>query len=214
MNITAVLHSSSVAKLFWCALPDERVPYAVSLVDNKCKPLSVIPVVNNYKLYYQKPKYEFTVCGPIMFNVKDPNELVNMIEISMMFGASHFYFYHYSISGKALEYLKKYQDEGLVDIINWKLPSGVKPYYRAQAVSIIDCQFRNMYLSKYSASFDVDELLVPLSFSNYSQLLADATAKFGSNICAAVFRMVFYRIGPKLQQVLTGDDGKQPGSMV
>ena len=168
----------------------------------------MLPVVNNYKPYKDKPKYQFTVCGPILYSVSDPNELVNMIEINMMFGANHFIFYDDSVSGKALEYLKKYQNEGLVDIITWKLPPGVKTHYRGQAFSVIDCHYRNMYISKYIAYFDADEVIVPKSFSNWSQILSNVLKINGPNLCAAVLWNVFYRADLKQPQVLNGSDDK------
>jgi len=120
------------------------------------------------------PEVNFTVCVPPPHNhFNDYRRLVEMIEVNRMFGAQRLVFYNYSTGPDVATVLRRYESEGLVSVIPWRIPllvdtwppgePPVKPeiHYFGQVAALNDCLYRNMFTSRYIVFTDLDELLVP-----------------------------------------------------
>lgn len=198
--------------IYTCQLQKNIAPYAVSLVRSRCGSPNILPVVNNFKNNLNPPSSRFTVCGPILHNkYNDQNELVEMVETNGLFGADHFVFYNYSTGADIQAYLRKYKSEGVADIVQWPLPPELVDshshyggiHYFGQLASLNDCLYRNLYKAKFIAVLDLDELLVPKSFNNWSAVISSLPNRPHPKICSAVFRNTFFRIDWSQPSVLS-----------
>lgn len=178
-----------------CPVPANMKPTTVSMVTSECgKPTSSIyvhgPDGNNGN---------FTVCvTPLNFNYSKAYELVEMIELNKILGASHFVFYKYSINKNVERVLDYYNDKG-VELVQWNLPmqvdtwpkknTPVEIHYFGQLGALNDCLYRNRYKSQYVVFQDLDEFIIPRKHSNWSQLFATLPKNKGSYM----FRNTFFR---------------------
>ena len=163
------------------------VPYAVSLVKEKCQlPNNVMKVVNNE--IDMKPDQDFTVCvTPFNFQFNNANQLTEFIEANRMFGAQKFVFYNHSTGRDVDRYLGMYANTGLVEIVPWRVPVAVdvwppdpkeepEIHYFAQLASLNDCLYRNMFRSRFIIFCDLDEIVVPRSANSWLTMLNNITA--------------------------------------
>ena len=202
---------SHTAKIVTCYLQDNQIPYAVSLVHDTCKPTNLLRVTNNYK-GDKKHKYKFTVCGSILHkNYDNYQQLIHSIEVNMLFGADHFVFYDHSTGAKAKDVLKKYQQEGIVDVIPWQIPKGFLMHYYGQAAQVVDCQYSIMHKSQYIVVSDVDEVIVPKGVTNWNDAMLNLTPENSSTkprICAAIYRNTFFSTKLKQPKLLNDTENK------
>ena len=116
------------------------------------------------------------------------------MEIHRIFGAEKFVFYNMSMGPDVQAYLESYIQQGIVDVIPWKLPGPVDAHYHAQLASLNDCLYRYMYRSRYIAFLDLDEILVPRVHHTWSEMMATfEQIPYSAKICAFVFQCVFFR---------------------
>ena len=190
--------------LYTCHLQRNIAPYAISLVREKCHNTNLLPVVNNYKYSKgQDYQYQFTLCGPVLQNYfNDKNTLVQFFEVNGLFGLNHVVLYDFSSHTAVQPYLIHYKNEGLLDLRPWSLPSelAIPPrtssniHYFAQLASLNDCLYSHIHKSKFIVFLDTDELLVPRSFKNWSQVMSSIPNKPNHpKICSALFRNAFFR---------------------
>lgn len=186
---------------FECLLLTTVPPLFVSVVTDRCAPpLHFLPVrkIKLVKSY----KYNFTVClTPLHLQYSKAYELVEWIELNRILGADHFVFYNYSIAINVRLVLNWYSEQGLVEVIQWKLPMYVdKPYgntseidihYFGQVAALNDCLMRSKDKSEYIVNIDLDEFIIPHSNEVYrwSEMLQD----MGVNQDIYLFRNTFFR---------------------
>jgi len=182
-----------------CSLNQEMpsIPYAVSLVKEKCQlPNNVLKVINNE--IDTKPDQDFTVCvTPFNFQFNNVNQLTEFIEVNKMFGAEKFVFYNYSTGAGVDSYLRMYVNTGLVEVVPWRVPVAVdvwppdpkeepEIHYFAQLASLNDCLYRSMFRSRFIVFSDLDEIVVPRSATSWLSMLSNITADwqraFTSNV--------------------------------
>lgn len=173
--------------MFLCYLKvkdNRQVPVAVSLVLSKCDhPHNRLKVTNDRHRWTAK-KHKFTVCvTPLNFHYNDTYQLVEMIEINHILGAEKIVFYNYSSSHTILPYIDSYQKDGLVDVIQWRLPVDVEPWppdpevipmihYFGQLAMLNECLYRYMYRSSYIVFTDLDEVIVPRGAFDWSMMMS------------------------------------------
>ena len=169
-----------------CAIPDSVIPEMVSLVREECETATnVLRVIDTGLPGTQKP-HDIAVCasGPLHYNYGDGKQLINFIESNRALGVNYFYFYNHSAGCVLLPYLKKYMDEGIVELIQWEVPveiyvSAEPPptnreplvHYFGQVAALQDCLHRSIKSAKFLVNLDVDELIVP--YQEDSQGLLD-----------------------------------------
>ncbi|KAK3578984.1 hypothetical protein CHS0354_034779 [Potamilus streckersoni] len=162
---------------FLCPLPNDVVPYAVSIVTTKCqKPLNSLPV----QPWTQQVeiKRNFTVCvSPLNMNYSRAYEIVEWLELNIILGADYFFIYNYSSAFNIRKVLKLYTDRGLVEVIQWPLPMHVDTWppsdktpevtYFGQTAALNDCLYRNRPYTKFMINVDVDEFIIPRGNRSY-----------------------------------------------
>lgn len=112
---------------------------------------------------------EFTVCVAVLHRQYDNHrQLVEAIEIYKMFGAEKMVIYIYSIGPNVASILKYYIQQGFVDLIKWTLPVQENEiHYYGQVAAVNDCTYRYMYRTKYIVFSDLDEYIVPRTFTSW-----------------------------------------------
>ncbi len=197
------------AFLYICRLKGRHIPYAVALSRDRCEVtrnmLTVphIPIVTNKT---STLKSQFTVCvSPIHFNYNDVNQLVEFMEVNQIFGADKFVFYNLSIGPDVNQYLQQYAQQGLIDIIQWKIPLAVDLkwpedpskdiHYFGELAALNDCIYRYLYWTKFLVFIDLDEVIVPRTAATWESYMTNvATSRpSGTNTCAYIFPNVFFR---------------------
>ncbi|KAK3107889.1 hypothetical protein FSP39_024488 [Pinctada imbricata] len=114
-------------------------------------------------------------------NFNNGQELVEMIELNRLLGADFFIFYNLSSAQNIGGILNYYQSQGLVEIIQFNLPSKVTVYdwiptvegvhYYGQFAALNDCVYRNKGVSRYVVNQDMDEFIIPRKLETWQQLM-------------------------------------------
>ncbi|KAL3860062.1 hypothetical protein ACJMK2_010235 [Sinanodonta woodiana] len=160
-----------------CPLPNDVVPYAVSIVTTKCQePLNSLPV----KPWMQQfdIKRNFTVCvSPLNMNYSRAYEIVEWLELNIILGADYFLIYNYSSAFNIRKVMTIYSDRGLVEVIQWPLPMHVDTWppsdkipevtYFGQIAALNDCLYRSRPYTKFLINLDVDEFIIPRGSRSY-----------------------------------------------
>ncbi|GFS10163.1 UDP-galactose:beta-D-galactoside beta-1,4-galactosyltransferase [Elysia marginata] len=136
---------------------------------------------------------DFTVCIPAVFKFKDASLLVEKLEMVRLLGAGRVVLYKVSVKPNVQAVLDLYTSEWTAGreslelvVHSWKLP-GTRIHYRGQMAAVDDCHNRYGWSSRYMVFDDIDELIVPLKHSNWSELIA-ARERIRSGNTAFMFR--------------------------
>ena len=130
--------------------------------DSQCNNLTrPIPIQDDNP----KKTYTFGVClHKSVYNIKDPQILIDWIELYLVLGAEIITIYFQDVPEIFYEIMKPYINEGLVEILDWNLKppvfSGIDNY-QGQFSVINDCIYHNLYRVKYLALMDMDEFIIP-----------------------------------------------------
>ena len=151
-----------------------------SFVPGKCMNSTVlIPV--SYPVKPTKFEHVFGMCesNGVSFGYFGPEQapwLIEWFEANMMFGITEFNIYNSTMvaSQPVKEVLNYYKDRGV--LLLHQQPPPISNYLEtdrsisdiAMRTALNDCMYRNMYRYKYSVTIDLDELIVPNRFDNYS----------------------------------------------
>ncbi len=155
-------------------------------------------ITNNFTIFYRTTNIklkEFGVCVMTpLFNMNDQYlyKIVNFIEIIKVFGTEWFTFYiGRTVGRKIVQALKYYTTKGLLETVNFIPPSHYPTFYHAQEVAFNDCLYRNLHMVKYLADIDIDEIPVPLLYSNWHLMIENLTKHHQEDYCAFMFSNVF-----------------------
>ncbi|XP_046579633.1 uncharacterized protein LOC124287188 [Haliotis rubra] len=154
-----------------CVLPKDVQPTAVSISGNiTAEAHNMLRVI-----YPLKKKRQLTRCfSALHSNFSNTLQLIQTLEISLMFGVEHFIVYNYSIHESAMNVLKHYRNLGVLDILPWDVPvNRTQIHYFAQLAAIQECIYRNLHVSEYILTGDTDEVYIPKVYSNISDMIAD-----------------------------------------
>ncbi|KAK6973887.1 hypothetical protein BgiMline_025130 [Biomphalaria glabrata] len=197
------LQNNSAVILF-CPLKTGSKPQFVSIAFQRKE-----PPTNNLTIVYQKRNQrEMTVCHSVLFNVTDPSQLVQSIEMNRLLGAQHFFIYNHSVTQRADRALRHYQKLGLVTVMNWPLPTP-HVWYHGQNMAINDCVYRNRGLSTFVAIIDTDEVVVPknhysmvevLHAVDHEVKLTDKMTKKQTIVGSYVFQSTIFTRRPTFEQ--------------
>ncbi|XP_067659311.1 uncharacterized protein [Haliotis asinina] len=153
-----------------CMLPKDVRPTTVSISGNITAAHNMLRVI-----YPLKKKRRLTRCfSALHSNFSNTLQLIQTLEISLMFGVDHFIIYNYSIHESAMNVLKHYRDLGVLDILSWDVPVNRNEiHYFAQLAAIQECIYRNLHVSEYILTGDTDEVYIPKVYSNTSDMITD-----------------------------------------
>ncbi|XP_059143597.1 beta-1,4-galactosyltransferase galt-1-like [Physella acuta] len=156
-----------------CTLDNNQHPDHVSIVFDS----SEVPT-NQLVVNYPAPQlHVFTTCYSVLFNFKNPSQIIQNIEFHRFLGIQHFHLYNYSVSNETDKVLRHYIREGILTVHQWSLPS-LEIWYFAQVLAINDCVYRNRNVSKYVIIHDMDEFIVPIRHNTLSDVIAIAEENY------------------------------------
>lgn len=168
-------------------LPKNLYPASVSLVENRCN-----KATNSLKIINDRPeqKKEFAVCvkGLDFLHEDLSVRMVEWIELLRLLGASKIFLYELEIHPNITKVLDHYQKDGIVELTKITLP-GNQPNYpgfrhlylknklthkrQNELIPYNDCLYRNLYSYDYLALLDIDEVIMPIMHSNWSDLMKE-----------------------------------------
>ncbi|CAG5131146.1 unnamed protein product [Candidula unifasciata] len=90
--------------------------------------------------------------------------------MNQILGAEHFVVYNYSISPAVDQILQRYQQDGLVTVLPWPLPT-LDVHYYGQMAALNDCIYRNRNISRFVVVVDTDELIIPRESLTWMELI-------------------------------------------
>lgn len=176
--------------LMLCQIPPackHLVPQSVSLVSTSCD-----TATNNLKVINNQPqkgkKADFAVCVKGMNFVYDDRSvrLVEWLELLFILGVNKVFLYELALHPNITKVINYYRNKKRVEIKKLTLPgelpnvsSLISIFYTAkrfekrhyEVIPYNDCLYNNMNLYKFIAVFDVDEIIMPNSFTSWKSLM-------------------------------------------
>ena len=145
-------------------LPTKEVPKALLLSEHSdCSSLSSYISVFYEKEDHSKPKLDFIVClhQPI-YSMYNPETVAAWFETNRALGAQKIIVYYQEDIDNINHIVQKYVDEGFVEVFGWysNFTSRFDNCF-GQILLMAECQYRNMYTTKYMVFHDLDELIIP-----------------------------------------------------
>ena len=173
-----------------CPIPRNKYPDAVSIVTSPVeKPRNFIWLTDSKK----SSSSEFTVClhSPFDFKTDKASAIVEWIELNKLMGGDTFIIYNYSSSPLNDEVFKLYHKRGLVNVVQWDLPTQADIHYLGQVAAMTDCLYRNFYSSKFIVYLDLDEFIIPRQHyvHNWPELIRTQPQR-----CAYIIRCTVYPV--------------------
>lgn len=130
--------------------------------------------------------YEFTVCISVMYEYDNILQFVQAMEMFKILGVQRVAIYLTNCTSEMQQVLDYYVKLDFVELIHWKIASYItvsrgwqkstssgQLHYFGQLATLNDCLYRYMYQSRYIALQDLDELILPLNFRNWNELLPE-----------------------------------------
>lgn len=114
-----------------------------------------------------QPRYKLAVAS--IFRNEEPY-LKEWIEYHRMVGVDHFWLYNDSSQDNWEEVLQPYVEQGLVEIINWPVPSS-KHFIQYQCNAYKDALKKATGVTTWLALIDLDEFLLPAEESTVTECL-------------------------------------------
>ncbi|RZF33621.1 hypothetical protein LSTR_LSTR006999 [Laodelphax striatellus] len=174
--------------LIACQIPQpyhKLVPASVSVVEKVCD-----TATNSLRVIYNRPKKKkgFAVCVKGLDFLHDDLSvrLVEWIELLGILGADKVFFYELQVHPNISKVLNFYKERNRVDVTPLTLPGGqpnipgfqhlylVKKVNHKRQNELIpynDCLYKNLYTYEYIALLDIDEVIMPLQYANWKELM-------------------------------------------
>ena len=156
-------HGWSLPSFFICPLKRSLVddhPLAVALSVNSCDSKlhsHLIPITST-----SQPLKTVGIClHKALFGLTDPQLIIQFIEAHKFFGVSLFTIYIQEVSDGVRDILYSYSQEGIVDVVEWRINITMDVRDYGQVGLIHDCLYRNKNRVKFLGFLDIDELFVP-----------------------------------------------------
>jgi hypothetical protein len=192
---------------YLCELDTNQVPFAVSLVMDRCAtPTNVMDIAGLKKQPLGAPLANFTVCvTPLNFHYNNVYQLVEMIEVNRVLGANKVVFYNHTTGPNIDRFLAHYIKLGVIEVMDWKVPVNVdvwppvsdrevEVHYFAQLAALNDCLYRHMYTTQFLVFTDLDEFIVPTTpVTWYKLLLSLPSNQDGQPYSCFLFQNVFFK---------------------
>ena len=177
---------------------DESIPVLVALSSiADCTDASAdIPVRNRAPRDPTRMK-GFGVCVETPLFRKNSQQFTEFVEMNRALGARHITFYVIHINKQLHHFFSTmYCEDDLVEVVKWRnLGAWTEMHYYGELLIMQDCLYRHMNRVKYVAFEDMDELILPLNHSNWSDMMAvlDTSPKRG----AFLFLNTYFTNNPK-----------------
>lgn len=162
-----------------------KAPDSVSLTLDLCTKL-----MNNLRVINERPKEKkkFAVCvkGLDFLHEDLSVRLVEWIELLNILGAEKIFLYDLEVHPNISKVIKYYVKKGFVELTKLTLPGeqpnlpGFRHLYlknkltnkrQNELIPYNDCLYRNLHSYKYLALLDIDEVIMPLKYENWADLM-------------------------------------------
>lgn len=130
--------------------------------------------VMNLDVNKEAVRDSFAVCvKPLHFDYNNVNQMIEFIELNKILGVEHFTLYNHTIGKEVDCILKSYADQGVINILPWKLDMKSQKEIRTEGLfaALNDCLYRYMYQYKYILMIDLDEYIVPHTNTSLPELM-------------------------------------------
>ena len=145
--------------------------FAVISRDKSCS--DRLPVLPVYKDMRENKTDVFSVCtAKGLFGNIDPQWLMHWIEFNKALGATYITILIDSINNELYNAIRPYQEEGLVEIIDWQ-HHGISLQEHGMMASAQECIYRNINRAEYLNLHDSDEILVPQKHTSWKEMIQD-----------------------------------------
>ncbi|CAJ0949468.1 unnamed protein product [Ranitomeya imitator] len=176
-----------------CKIPPDCDFNYISVYTNRTKSLSKIPVFEISKDPVGPFSANFTVCISAFYGKYDNAlQMIQAIEMYKLLGASRVTIYNTSCGDNVDKVLRHYIQEGVVDVIPWPIDTYLKTSkkwkyvegldseigYYGQIASLNDCMYRNMFKSEYVLLNDIDEIIIPVKYWDWSTLMRNLQKRY------------------------------------
>ena len=166
--------------IFTCHLYHEDIPENVSIVKTfGDKPNFIMPVEIAARPLRRDA---FGCCVSVAYWHHNPYQIVEWMEMLRMLGVSKVTVYNNSLEKEAARVFLWYDRQGFVDFRqshNFIRDPGELSIHMHMSPVINDCMYRNMYRFKKMVVTDLDELIIPRTVDNYTDLMVVIDQKQG-----------------------------------
>ena len=153
---------------------DESIPVLVGLSSiADCSDASADIPVHNRAPHDPTRLKGFGVCVQTPVFDKSPQQITDFIEMNRALGAGHITLYVMDIN-KQLDHFfsTTYYEKDLLEVVKWRnFGAWTEMHYYGELLVMQDCLYRHMNRVKYVAFVDMDELILPLKHSNWSDMM-------------------------------------------
>lgn len=196
-----IKYTTTLIECFLKNMDDSNVIKSVVIFSHTSQTYSQ-PVQVQFPAHPGKPVHNFTVCVQPVYDYGSSSfhtrQFLEFMETSIVFGASLFVIYLLPGELTFHKILREYQNEGLIELFNYTLPRSHYPIpQKGQTLSITDCLYRHMWDSKYIATFDFDEILVPMQQNSWMEFMDYLQQKYTperSSFGELSFRNIFFHL--------------------
>ncbi|XP_044155227.1 beta-1,4-galactosyltransferase galt-1-like [Bufo gargarizans] len=183
-----------------CGNPSECDYVYMSVHTNSSKDVRQIPTFRIQKDPIREFSANFSVCISAFYGqYNNVLQTIQAIEMYKLLGASKIIIYNNSCHDNVDKVLRHYIQEGDVDVIPWPIDTYLRTSrkwkyvegldsdigYYGQIASLNDCIYRNMYKSNFILLNDIDEIILPVKYWDWSSLMESLQKKHPE---ASVFR--------------------------
>ncbi|XP_060733426.1 beta-1,4-galactosyltransferase galt-1-like isoform X1 [Tachysurus vachellii] len=184
-----------------CKIPEEcPTPEHVAITSKSPKENGLLQYIHAFQPVRNQQKqevfrYEFTVCISAMYDYENVLLLVQAMEMYRILGVQKVAIYKTNCSNVTQKVLDYYISQDFVELIPWSVSSYINVsrgwrkwespgelHYFGQIAALNDCLYRYMYKSHYVALQDMDEFILPLNLSNWTELLPELERKYGQGV--------------------------------
>lgn len=141
---------------------ENGVPNSVKINNN------IIPVL----IIKKNTKYNLILAVVSFFNIHNYKQVIDVIELSKMYGVEHIIIYATSSTLLIKSILFHYMKTKFVEIVPFCLNEEIRRVHHfGQIIKINDVLYRFMNRSKFIIFSDIDEIIIPVKHRNYLSLL-------------------------------------------
>lgn len=165
----AINHGWSIPSYFICPLAGATGrPTTVSLSAHDCVSKMFtppVPIINDKKVSPLGSPSSMKTIGiclhKALFGITDPQLIIQFIEAHKLFGVELFTIYIQDVSEQVRDVLYSYSQEGIVDVVEWRINVSMDVRDFGQVAVIHECLYRNRGRVRFLGFLDIDELFVP-----------------------------------------------------
>ena len=139
-----------------------------------------------------------------LYNIKDPQLLVDWVELNLALGADIITVYIQNVSESFYTIMLPYIEKGAVEVIDWKLkPPLIDGYTKCwgQVGTINECIYRSVYRVTYLALIDIDEFIVPQQTLTVTKMLRELEIIKPKASSFTFLNTLFFQDGVSLPEV-------------